>query len=127
MVPRSASASAAARLPSALPCDTIPRQEGRAQIFEDIPRGERIFFVKKQDVGGITYSDIYSMDSTGGDVRPVTHFSENLAVVDFPDISQDGTRLAFLSNDRSWASAFHMDAFLMDLASSAMTRITGDE
>ena len=128
VVPRSASASAVSRLPfRPLPCDTIPRQVGRAQLFEDIPKGDRIFFVKKQDVGGITYSDIYSMDPSGGDVRPATHFSENLAVVDFPEISQDGKRLAFLCNDRSWASAFYMDAFLMDLGSSAMTRITGDE
>ena len=92
-----------------------------------VPAGERIFFMRKHKVGDVAMGDIYSMKPDGTDVRQLTAFSADYFVTDHPRLSQDGRKLTFVSNYRAWVSAMYKDAFIVDLPSATVRRVTGDE
>ena len=89
--------------------------------------GERIFFVKKKLVSSLVLGDIYSMNSTGGDVQKLTNFSDGYYITELPEISRDGRKLTFISNYEGWKSAFYTDVFIIDLPTASIKRITGFE
>lgn len=89
--------------------------------------GERIFFIRKQNVGGLLLGDIYSMKPDGSNVQRFTNLSDNYFVTEQVQISGDGRSLAFISNYESWKSAFYTDAFIVDLQNGSMKRVTGYE
>ena len=90
-------------------------------------QGERIFFTKHKVEQGIVLGDIYSMDPSGGNVQQLTNFSKDFFVTERPEISSDGTKLAFCSNYNAWKSSNYIDAFMLDFATGKITRITGSE
>lgn len=89
--------------------------------------GERIFFIRKRNVGGLLLGDIYSMKPDGSDVQRFSNLSDNYFVTELPQISRDGRSLAFISNFESWKSAFYTDAFIVDLRTGLFRRVTGYE
>ena len=92
-----------------------------------VPTGERIFFMKKHKVGDVMMGDIYSMKPDGSDVQPLTSFSSEYYVTDYPQLSRDGRTLLFISNYKAWVSALYEDVFIVDLAGGRFRRVTGDE
>lgn len=89
--------------------------------------GERIFFIKKRKISNLVLGDIYSMNSSGGDIQKITNFSDNYYITELPELSRDGKKLTFISNYESWKSAFYTDVFIIDLSISTFSRITGFE
>ncbi len=98
------------------------------QIMEtQLLQGEIIFFTKHRTVSGIVLGDIYSMDPDGGNVQQLTDFSNDIFVTERPEISSDGSKLAFCSNYNAWKSSNYVDAFMLDFATGKITRATGSE
>ena len=89
--------------------------------------GERIFFVRKHNTSGMRVGDIYSMNSNGGEVQQITNFSKDLFITELPSISRDGKKLAFISNYAEWKSSNYADAFIADLYTGNIKRVTGYE
>lgn len=89
--------------------------------------GERIFFTKHKVQHGIVLGDIYTMDPSGGNVQQLTNFSKYFYITERPEISSDGTKLAFCSNFEGWKSSNYVDAFILDFDTGIFTRITGFE
>ncbi len=90
-------------------------------------QGERIFFIRKRNVGGLWLGDIYSMKPDGTDVQRITNLSDDYFITEQVQISGDGRSMSFISNYESWKSAFYTDAFIFDLQSGSMRRVTGYE
>jgi len=90
-------------------------------------QGEKIFFTKHKFEYGIVLGDIYSMDPNGGNVQQLTNFSKDLFITERPEISSDGTKLAFCSNYEEWKSSNYVDAFILDFATGKLKRVTGFE
>lgn len=90
-------------------------------------QGERIFFTKHKVEQGIILGDIYFMDPSGGNVQQLTNFSNEFFITERPEISSDGSKLAFCSNYNAWKSSNYVDAFMFDFATQQITRITGSE
>lgn len=112
-----------------------PKDSYQKIEVNQVPNGERIFFVKINpkkiwlftDSVDVSMGDIYSMSPTGTDVIRHTNLSQFFFLTDKPQLSNDGSTLTFISNFCSWRSAFYTDVFRWDLSSNVVIRVSGDE
>lgn len=110
------------------PIITISQIENFAQaqiLNKQSLQGERIFFTKHNVEQGIVLGDIYSMDPYGGNVQQLTDFSKYFYITERPVLSNDGTKLGFISNFEEWKSSNYADAFMMDFITGKIERVTG--
>ena len=84
-----------------------------------------IVFTSYYEKDGLLASDLYSMNPDGSAKKRITDFYPYYARE--PSFSTDGKYLAFTSNLQSFKSADYEDIFKIDLATSAMSRVTGNE
>jgi Tol biopolymer transport system component len=103
------------------------KNENYQTITTQYLQGEKIFFTKHKYEYGIVMGDIYSMDPYGGNVQQLTNFSKDFFITERPEISSDGTKLAFCSNYEEWKSSNYFDAFILDFATGNFKRVTGFE
>ncbi len=98
-----------------------------APSISEISDGERIVFVKRVMVLNTAFWELYSMGSSGGNVRRHTEITQDGFSISMPEIARDGKTVTFSSNYKSWLSAFYDDIFLWDLTSGSVTRVSGDQ
>jgi len=95
--------------------------------LSEIPDGERIIFVKRFTVLNTALWELYSMNSSGDDVRRHSEITPDGFSISMPEIVRDGKTVTFSSNYKTWLSAFYNDIFLWDLTSDFVRRLSGDQ
>lgn len=97
-------------------------------LGDSIAQGQnlnQIFFAGFYERSGIICSDLYCMYPDGSGKKRITDFFPYSARE--PEISYDGRHLAFSSNLNSFKSSNYDDIFRLDLTSSELRRVTGNE